>query len=146
MIMTEHVEQYEQQDKEEEQGGNMITVKERTMIRDLILLPFIDTMVGKSIEEIERSGSLLTRTYVMAGRCIQHRIMQDTYRLQRELKQRNIRVIADEQEDILIYYKIFFRGYQERFGMTRDVMRSEISLRLTRYTSELGAFLKEYLK
>ncbi|MNN69986.1 hypothetical protein D3C81_1858140 [compost metagenome] len=82
----------------------------------------------------------------MAGRYIQNRVMQDTYRLQRELKQRNIKVLEDEQEDFLLYYKILFRGYQERFGLTRDVMRTEISLRLTRYTSELGVVLKEHLK
>ncbi|KAA1180939.1 hypothetical protein [Paenibacillus sp. B2(2019)] len=49
----------------------------------------------------------------------------------------------EEQDDFISYYKIFFRGYQERFGMTRDVMRAEISLQLTKYTSDLGTLLKE---
>ncbi|MBY0009856.1 hypothetical protein [Paenibacillus typhae] len=146
MLMSEHVDQYEEQAKGENDSRTMLTNAERTMVRDLILLPYIDTMVSKSIEEIERSGNMLTRMYLMAGRYIQNRVMQDTYRLQKELKQRNIRVLADEQEDFLMYYKIFFRGYQERFGLTRDIMRTEISLRLTRYTSELGTVLKENLK
>lgn len=144
MIMTEHVDQYEQDQKVVE-GGKMLTNAERTMIRDLILLPYMDTMVSRSMKEIERSGNLLTRMYLMAGRYIQNRIMKDTYRLQKELKQRNIRFIADEQDEFISYYKIFFRGYQEQFGLTRDVMRTEISLRLTRYTSELGAVLKEHI-
>ncbi|WP_178382397.1 hypothetical protein, partial [Paenibacillus sp. P3E] len=122
----------------------MITIDERTMVRDLILLPYIDTMVGKSLKEIENSGNILKRAYLMAGQTIQRRIMQDTYQLQKELKQRNIRVLADEQEEFLVYYKIFCRGYQERYGLTRDVMRTEISLRLTKYTAELGAVLKDY--
>ncbi|MNI88158.1 hypothetical protein D3C73_1454260 [compost metagenome] len=112
------------------------------MIRDLILLPYIDTMVNKSMQEVERSGNVLGQMYLLAGRFIQDKIMQDTYRLQKELKQRNIKVLADEQEDFLLYYKILFRGYQDRFGMTRDVMRTEISLRLTQYTAEVGAALK----
>lgn len=145
MIMTEHVDQYEQQDQKAAEGGKMLTNAERTMIRDLILLPYMDTMVSRSMKEIERSGNLLTRMYLMAGRYIQNRIMKDTYRLQKELKQRNIRFIADEQDEFISYYKIFFRGYQEQFGLTRDVMRTEISLRLTRYTSELGAVLKEHI-
>ncbi|OKP72581.1 hypothetical protein A3842_22535 [Paenibacillus sp. P3E] len=144
MIMTEHVEQYEEQQRDP--GDKMITIGERTMVRDLILLPYIDTMVGKSLKEIENSGNILKRAYLMAGQTIQRRIMQDTYQLQKELKQRNIRVLADEQEEFLVYYKIFCRGYQERFGLTRDVMRTEISLRLTKYTAELGAVLKDYLK
>ncbi len=82
----------------------------------------------------------------MAGEAIQRRIVQDTYRLQKELKQRNIKMLADEQDDFITYYKIFCRGYQERFGLTRDVMRTEISLRLTQYTAVMGMMLKEHLK
>jgi hypothetical protein len=144
MLMTEHVDQFEQ--KQQEAVRKMITVEERTMVRDLILLPYIDTMLNKSLQEIEHSGNFLKRAYLMAGQAIQRRIMQDTYQLQKELKQRNIRVLADEQEEFLVYYKIFCRGYQERFGLTRDVMRTEISLRLTKYTAELGAVLKEHTK
>ncbi|OKP91356.1 hypothetical protein [Paenibacillus sp. P32E] len=143
MIMTEHVEQYEEQ--QHEPIDKLITIEERTMVRDLILLPYIDTMVGKSLKEIEHSSNILTRAYLMAGQAIQRRIMQDTYQLQKELKQRNIKVLADEQEEFLVYHKILCRGYQERFGMTRDVMRTEISLRLTKYTAELGTILKEHL-
>lgn len=146
MLLTEHVEQYEQQDQKEENSRNMLTSTERLMVRDLILLPYIDTMVSKSMVEIERSGNLLMKMYMMAGRYIQNRIMRDTWELQKELKQRNVRFVADEQDEFISYYKIFFRGYQEQFGLTRDVMRSEISLRLTRYTAELGTLLKEHLK
>ncbi|MEK4236489.1 hypothetical protein [Paenibacillus sp. FSL H7-0714] len=143
MIMTEHVEQYEEQQREKR--DNMITMEERTMVRDLILLPYIDTMVGKSLKELEHSSSILKRTFLMAGEAIQRRIVQDTYRLQKELKQRNIKMLADEQDEFITYYKIFCRGYQERFGLTRDVMRTEISLRLTKYTNELGGILKGHL-
>lgn len=144
MITPEYADKYEQGGKKE--GSGMLTNDERTMIRDLILLPYIDTMVGKSMQEIERSGNVLTKMYLMAGRFIQNRIMKDTWELQKELKLRNVRFVADEQDDFISYYKIFFRGYQEKFGITRDVMRSEISLRLTKYTSELGSILKDYMK
>ncbi|QSF42633.1 hypothetical protein [Paenibacillus tianjinensis] len=143
MLLTDHVEQYEQQRQEEDSGSKMLTTLERTMVRDLILLPYIDTMVDKSIKEIEQSGNVLSKMYLMTGRYIQNQVMKDTYQLQKELKQRNVRFIADEQDDFISYYKIFYRGYQERFGLTRDVMRSEISLRLTKYTTELGTILKE---
>lgn len=144
MIMTEHVEQYEEQQREP--TDKMITMEERTMVRDLILLPYLDTMVSKSLKELEHSTGILRRAYMLAGQAIQRRIMQDTYQLQKGLKQRNIRVLPDEQEEFLIYYKIFCRGYQERFGLTRDVMRTEISLRLTRYTADLGTALKDHFK
>ncbi|WP_342440029.1 hypothetical protein NSS79_15485 [Paenibacillus sp. FSL L8-0436] len=125
--------------------GKMLTNDEREMVRDLILLPYIDTMVAKSLKEIERSGNVLSRSYIIAGRYIQKRIIQEVYHLRQELKRRNIKVIEDTQDDFITYNTIHFRGYQERFGMTRDVMRTEISLRLTRYTADLGDVLKEQM-
>lgn len=149
MLLTDHVDQYEQQQNKQEENESvktMLSNRERTMVRDMILLPHIDTMLSKSIAEIERSGNIMTKMYLLAGRYVQNRIMKDTYALQKELRQRNIRFIADEQDDFILNYKIFFRGYQERFGLTRDVMRTEISLRLTEYTAELGGLLKDQLK
>lgn len=127
---------------DEQRISNMLTTEERTMVRDLILLPYIDTMVAKSIKEIEISGNILNRAYLTTGRYIQKRIIQDVYNLRRELKKRNIKVVEDTQDEFITYNTIFFRGYQERFGMTRDVMKTEISLRLTQYTADLGDALK----
>lgn len=146
MLMTEHVQEYEQTERAAASSKKMLTPEERTMIRDLILLPHIDTMVAKSLRELDHSSSILKRAYQMAGEAIQRRVMQDTYQLQKEMKQRNIRFIPDEQDDFVVYHKVFCRGYQDRFGLTRDVMRTEISLRLTKYTVELGGVLKDNLK
>ncbi|MNJ05393.1 hypothetical protein D3C73_1666750 [compost metagenome] len=55
-------------------------------------------------------------------------------------------MLEDGQEELIVYHKIFCRGYQERFGMMRDVMRTEISLRLTKYTAEIGVILKDHFK
>jgi hypothetical protein len=126
-------------------GSKMITVEEREMVRDLILLPYIDTMVSKGLKEIELSGNVLRRAYATAGRYIQKRIIQDVYLLRRELKQRDIKVVEDSQDDFVTYNMIYCRGYQERFGLTRDVMRTEISLRLTKYTTDLGEVLQGQL-
>lgn len=125
-------------------SGSMLTPLERIMIRDLILLPYIDTMVTQSLKEMERSSSVLNRAYNTAGRYIQKRIIQDSYQLRQEMKKRNIKVVEDVHDDFIVYNMIFFRGYQERFGMTRDVMRTEISLRLTQYTTDMGDVLREY--
>ncbi|NQX45362.1 hypothetical protein HQN87_08460 [Paenibacillus tritici] len=127
-------------------GSKMVTPEEREMVRDLILLPYIDTMISRSLKEIELSGNVLRRAYVTAGRYIQKRIIQDVYQLRQELKQRNIKVVEESQDDFVIYNTIFCRGYQERFGLTRDVVRTEISLRLTRYTADLAESLREQLK
>lgn len=122
--------------------NNMLTTEERTMVRDLILLTYIDKMVSNSIREIEQSAISLKQIYIMPSRYLQERIIKDISELNKKLKQHNVRYEDDENDDFLLYYKIYYRGYQERFGMTRDVMRTEISLRLTRYTSEFGDIVK----
>lgn len=137
MLLSDHVEQYEEAERPEK-PRNRLNADERTMVRDLILLPYIDTMVGKSILEIERGQNVLQRAYLLAGRAIQRKVMKDIYELRKEIKKRNIKVVEAEIEEFLIYHTIFCRGYQERFGITRDELRTQISLRLTRYTSELG--------
>lgn len=123
-------------------SGNMLTIEEREMVRDLILLPYIDTMVSKSMKEIERSGNVLNRSYLLAGRYIQKRIIQEVYQIRQEFRKRNIKVVEDTQDDFVTYNMIYYRGYQERFGLTRDVMKTQISLQLTKYTSDLGEILK----
>ncbi|MBW4083554.1 hypothetical protein [Paenibacillus sp. S150] len=120
-----------------------MTTDERTLLRDYILLQYMDQMVQKSLADMEHTSNLLKRLYLMAGHAVLDQITKDLYRLRREMKQRDIKILGDEQTDFVIYHNINCRGYQERFALTRDVLRAEISLQLTKYTSELGTFLKE---
>ncbi|GGH25521.1 hypothetical protein [Paenibacillus segetis] len=144
MLLTEHVEGYEQRQQSHE--NKIITTEERTMIRDYILLPYMEKMVQKSLADIEYSTNILKRLYLMAGQKILDQIVNDLYRLRRELKRRNIKLLTEEQSEMVIYHRYYCRGYEEQFGMTRDIMRAEISVQLTKYISGLTAQLKEYSK
>ncbi|RCX23084.1 hypothetical protein DFP94_101676 [Fontibacillus phaseoli] len=144
MLLTEHAEKYEEQHRFNE--SRIITSEERSLLRDYILLPHMEKMVQKSISDIEYSSNILKRLHLMVSQYVLNRIIRDSYKLRRELKQRSIKILSEEQADLVVYYRYYCRGYEERFGMTRDVMRSEISLRLTKYMSELGVLLKEHAK
>ncbi|MFD1776992.1 hypothetical protein [Paenibacillus rhizophilus] len=141
LILTEHAEGYVQQHNPT--PAKIITAEERTMLRDYLLLPHMVTMVQKSLDDLKHSHNILNRLYLMAGEYVMGRITQDLYQLRRELRQRNIKVLSEEQSDFVIYHRFICRGYEERFGMTRDVMKAEISLRLTRYIAEAGGLLKK---
>ncbi|MNB98936.1 hypothetical protein D3C75_461990 [compost metagenome] len=141
MLLSDHIEQYEQQHNSVKNAGRA-TIEELTMLRDYLLLPHMVTMVEKSLADIEHSGNIMKRAYLMAGQHVLDRITKDMYRLRRELKQRNIKILGEEHNDFIVYTQINCRGYSEKFPMTRDVMRSEISLRLTKYTAEIGTLLK----
>lgn len=127
--------------------NGMITIEERTMIRDYILLPHMEKMVQKSIDEAEYSTNIMKRLYILASQKVLEQIKQDMYRIRREFKLRNIKMLDEEHADnFIIYYRYKCRGYEDKFGMTRDVMRAEISVQLTKYMSELARLLKEYRK
>lgn len=147
LLLTEHADQYDQYEQQRDTPrNNLITSEERIMLRDYILLPHIETMVQKSLSEVEYSVNILKRSYLMAGQYIMEKVIQDQHRLRREMKQRNIKILHEEQSELVVYYRYYCRGYEERFGITRDVMRTEISLRLTRYIAELGVLLKERVR
>ncbi len=139
MLLTGHAERYER--RNEAAKGN-ITSEERTMLRDFILLPYMEKMVQKSIADVGNSNNVLKRLYLMAGQKILDEISNDIYRIRRELNKRNIKVVAEEQEDFVIYHQYICRGYEDRFGITRDVMRSEISVQLAKYMSALSTLLR----
>ena len=140
MLMTEHQDQYENRHEIKNLGPNS---EELVMLRDYILLPHLLTMVQHNMESINRSSMLLKKLYQVATQALMDRIDKDIYALRRELSRRSIKVIADEQEDVVYYFTYICRGYENKFGIVREVMRAELSIKLTAYLSDLYAVLKE---
>lgn len=120
-----------------------ITIEELTLIRDYVLLPHMEQMVQRSIDDVEHSTNILKSLYSMAGRYVLNSITSDMRKLRAELKQRSIKILNEEHSDFIVYYHYYCRGYQDRFGMTRDVMRSEISTRLGAYVAAVGGAIKK---
>ncbi|GIQ69209.1 hypothetical protein DUZ99_12730 [Xylanibacillus composti] len=144
MALTEHVEQYEK--RNQPKNLNRPTTEELAMIRDFILLPLMLTMVQKAADDIKNSPNILRRHFLFSTQILMNRIEKDMYLLRKELTRRNIKVMTEEQVDVVVYHKIICRGYEERFGMVRDVVRSEISVRLTKYLNEMSKLLESYGK
>ena len=116
---------------------NVPTTEELHLVRDLILLPHMEAMVQRSMEDAQNSTNVLRRLYAQTGQTILNRMAQDSKRLRSELKKRQIQILDQEHSDFIIYHKLLCRGYQQNFGMTRDVMRTEIRTRLTKYVGDL---------
>ncbi|MEK0313204.1 hypothetical protein [Cohnella sp. 56] len=142
LLLTEHHEQYEEEHAVSPPPSGHPTAAELRMIRDVILLPHMLTMVQKSMEEIERTGNLLGRLHLAGAHVLMDLITQDLFELRRELSRRRIRLTSDEQVDLVIYHHYICRGYEERFGIVREVLRSEISVQLARYIGDISRHLK----
>ncbi|MCL6458581.1 MAG: hypothetical protein K6T85_11305 [Gorillibacterium sp.] len=140
MLMTEHQEQYDSRHEIKYTGP---TPEELIMLRDYILLPHLLTMVQHNKEDIDSSSLLLKKLYQIATQVLMDRISKDIYALRREFSRRSIKVFADEQEDVVYYFKYICRGYENKFGIIREVMRAELSVKLTAYLADIYAVLKE---
>jgi len=117
------------------------TKEELVMIRDAVMLPMMLDIADRNRQQIERSSHTLKALYSKAVLVVMDEISSDLAKVRKELRQRNIKVIEDGQRDQVIYNRFICRGYEERFGMVREVVKAEIGVRFGEYIGR--AFKKE---
>lgn len=140
MLLTEHKEQYEKRHEQKQQGRP--TPDELNQIRDFIVYPHMITMIQKCIQDLGFIHVSLKSVLVRCMEYLMQRTTDDYYALKKELRLKNIKVLEEETNDGILYYRYFCRGYEEKFGVVRESMRTEIILRMTQYTNEIGTQLK----
>lgn len=134
--MTEHQQQYDNRNQTKLTGRP--TKEELGMIRDFITYPHIISMIQKSQEDVRLAHITLKGVIIRSLEYLMHKASNDFYSLKRELKSRNIRVIEEETNDDILYYRYFCRGYDDKFGIVKETLRTEIIQQMTRYTKEIG--------
>jgi len=144
MLLTEHKEQYTR--RHQPQLSGMPSSDELTMIRDGVVLPHILSMLHHGIEQVKGSNLVLKELHARCLEIIVFAVTKDHYALKKKLAGRNIRIANKETDDDIFYYNYVCRGYESRFGITREVLRSEIGQRLAKYTNELKSMMKEKQK
>jgi len=134
MLLTEHQEQYANRNKKNQ---GRVTIEELTMIRDTIMLPHMLTLCERAIADVRFSANVFKRYFEKFLQMIIAKISKDLYTLRKELRTRNIKLIDEEMDDGVMYHRYVCRGYEDRFGIARETLRAEISIRLTRYAEEI---------
>jgi len=129
MLLTEHPEQYERRIDTVKAGK--ATAEDLRLIRDSILLPYLMTMIQRSIDEVGRSQISMYNVMGRFMRVLLDRASLESFNVRRELKKRNIKILNDETQDDMVYNRYVCRGYEGKFGMTREIMRAEISKHLS---------------
>jgi len=119
------------------------TNKEMDMIRDSVLLPVALQIVEKKSIEVEMSTQTLKLLYSAAAKILARHIREDVMKNKRALLERHIHVFEDTKDDNSLCYRYSCRGREDRFIMTKDFIRSEISVRIGRYAKSLVATLQE---
>ncbi|SDR80889.1 hypothetical protein SAMN05444162_0091 [Paenibacillaceae bacterium GAS479] len=119
---------------------------EREMIRDYIILTHMETMLQRSLDDFRFSEDILRNLYAMAGQEVMDRITNRQREIRRELASRDIKLLMDAEPQFgaFVYnYKFLYHGYHQEFGMTRDVMRSQISIKFGEIAGDLSTLLKQ---
>jgi len=131
IILPEHREQFNA--RHDPKVSPMATKEELDLVRSYILLPLILTVAEKNLQQAERLTMTLKPLYVRATEILMDTVTKDLTNIRREMKQRNIKVIEDELRDSVMYYRMYCRGYEDRFGIMREVVRAEMQVRLGKY-------------
>lgn len=140
-LLKEHTEAYgERYDKP---VGDQPADEEWILMRDYILMPHLLTVVQRNIDQLSTYKGVLKDLYIRLAEEIASAVEKDMFRLRRELTRRNIHVDSGEQEDIVLNYMFKYRGYSGNFAITREEMRAQMGIRLTRYVAELLQKMKK---
>jgi hypothetical protein len=109
------------------------TEEELKLIRSFALLPIVLTIVESNYLSMDNTSSPLKKLYITATQILMNRIHGDLVEVRKALKERGIKVYEDEKNDGTIRFRFICRGYEDSFAMIRDVVRAEISVRISRY-------------
>lgn len=112
--------------------------EELQMIHDYILLPHLLTILQRSRDDIEHGTNTLKLAYLAAADVMIGQVTKELRDLKRELSWRKIKVHdEDGSEPMIIYHPYVCRGYEDRFGVTREVLKARISKRLGQLVGDL---------
>lgn len=139
-LLKEHTEAYEV--RYNKPLGDQPTVEEWVMIRDYVLLPYMLTVIQRSIDRLQTGREMFKALYIALAEEIAGTAEKELFELRRELTRRNIHVSPGEQDDIVLQYVYRYKGYSGTFGITREETRAQMEIRLARYMKEVWGKLK----
>ncbi|NHN33665.1 hypothetical protein [Paenibacillus agricola] len=122
------------------------TKKDLQMMRDFVILPFALKIVEKKSIEVEMSSLTLKLLYSSAAKILAKCMREDVQKSKKILVERHIRVFEDSKDDTELIYRYICRGHEDRFVVTKDFMREEISRRIGSYAKSLIVILQEAMK
>jgi len=117
--------------------------EELELIKDYVLLPMLLTFTANGRVKAEKIEHIMQELFVMAIDTLSDRISSDLTLVRKVLRSASIKVWEDEQIDGTMWYRYVCRGYEDRFPITRELVRAEMSVRLGKYFSAILKFPDE---
>ncbi|WP_338043944.1 hypothetical protein [Paenibacillus lutrae] len=141
MLLPEHREALIQRRKEHpEQRSQMAVLEELVLIKNYAILPIMLTVVETSLRKTQTqvTDNALKKLYLVAANILIDRIVRDISETKKLLREQGIKVYEDEKIDGNLRVKFICRGYEDDIAIVRDVVKSEISIKIQRYIEEIA--------
>jgi galactose-1-phosphate uridylyltransferase len=58
------------------------------------------------------------------------RIHKELAQVNRQLREKKIKIFKDEREDMDLHYRYICRGYEDKFAIMREVARASITVKI----------------
>jgi hypothetical protein len=108
--------------------------EELELIRDFCLLPMLLDIVEKNKKDMEYTEYTLKSLYIIAINVLSGTIHRDLSDINKELKRIKCKVNKlDKYDPAAVHFEFWLRGYHNEFGLMKEVVRSEMSVRLGKY-------------
>jgi len=124
---------------------NLLTLEERTMIKEAVILTYVSDILDWERQRTEGSQNLLRNAHLLTLEAIFDRARLELIDIKKELKSRNIKYTEVDQRDdnFILSFEIWCRGYKEMFRITRDHAKSELGRKLGLVSGEIEALMKK---
>lgn len=123
--------------------NSVLSDEELTLIRDSVLLPVLMDVIKNNTRELQHSKLSVISLYIKTTEVLLDTIHADLVAVKKELRQRDIKVVPEDRIDYALYHKIYYRGYNENFGIMKETIKAELSVKLGNYVSHLENKLRE---
>jgi hypothetical protein len=143
MMLPQHKEAAVERMKGRAESSEPPKREDLQLIRDYIILPIMHTIVLKKSQDIAMSAETLKLLYSKAAQVLAINIEGDLKNVKKAMLERNIRVFEEEKGHDSMHYRYVCRGHEDRFGLRRDMILAEISVRIGKYTSNLTAAMQK---
>jgi hypothetical protein len=138
MLLPEHREALIQRRKENPpQKGQIPTIEELVLVKNYAVLPIMLTIVEGNLRKIQIADYSLKKLYIRATNVLIDRVTRDIYETKKLLRELGIKVYEDEKIDGSLRVKFNCRGYEDDIAIIRDVVKSEISIKIQTYIEDM---------
>lgn len=112
-------------------------IEELTMIRDVLIMPFMLDMLERAKNEADWSGGVLKNLTVDLGEILMDIITGDLSDLRTELRRRQIKTWDMDQDEVVLWIGYSARGYTSQFGITKETARTQIKIMFGTYMGQI---------